>query len=285
MYAITGATGQLGRLAVTALLDQVPAGEIVAVVRTPDKAADLAALGVVVRVGDYDRPETLTAAFAGVSKLLLISSNDIGRREAQHGAAIEAAREAGVGLIAYTSLLHADTTTLDLGIEHRATERLLSESGVPFVLLRNGWYTENFTARVEAALATGVLPGSAGGGRVSSAARADYAVAAAAVLTAADDQGGRIYELAGDSGYTLSDFAAAIAAQAGKAVAYTDLPEAAYRQVLIGAGVPDGFAGFLSECDAKTATGALFDDGGDLAALIGRPTTPIAVTIAAILAG
>ncbi|QNQ07635.1 SDR family oxidoreductase [Sphingomonas alpina] len=284
MYAITGATGQLGHLVITALLEKVPAGEIVAVVRSPEKAADLAALGVVVRAGDYDRPETLAAAFAGVSKLLLISSNEIGRREAQHRTAIEAARDAGVGLIVYTSLLHADTSTLDLGVEHRATEALLRDAGVPFALLRNGWYTENYAARIDAALSTGALVGSAGAGRISFAARADYAAAAAAVLTADEDQGGRIYELAGDSAYTLSDLAAEIARQAGRDIAYTDLPEAAYRETLIEAGLPEIYAGLLSESDAKSAAGALFDDGGDLSALIGRPTTPLTISVAAALA-
>jgi NAD(P)H dehydrogenase (quinone) len=283
MYAITGATGQLGRLVVTALLEKVPADEIVAIVRSPDKAAHLAALGVTVRAGDYDRAETLAAAFAGVTKLLLISSNEIGRREAQHRAAIDAARGAGVGLIAYTSLLHADTTTLDLGAEHRATEALLRDAGVPFVVLRNGWYTENYDARVGQAAASGALIGSSGAGRISPAARADYAAAAVAVLTSDADQGGRIYELAGDSAYTLSDIAAEVARQAGRAIAYTDLPEAAYRQILLEAGLPDIYAGLLSESDAKAAGGALFDDRGDLAALIGRPTTSLAVSVAAAL--
>ncbi|MGH6617896.1 SDR family oxidoreductase [Sphingomonas sp.] len=284
MYAITGATGQLGRLVVTTLLEKVPAGEVVAIVRSPDKAADLAALGVTVRAGDYDRPETLAAALAAVSKLLLISSNQIGRREAQHRAAIDAARTAGVGLIAYTSLLHADTTALDLGIEHRATEALLRDSGVPFTLLRNGWYTENYDARIGQAAVSGLLIGSSGTGRISPAARADYAAAAVAVLTSDQDQGGRIYELAGNSAYTLSEVAAEIARQAGRAVVYTDLAEAAYRQILIETGLPEIYAGLLSESDAKAAADALFDDGGDLAALIGRPATPLAVSVAAALA-
>lgn len=278
MYAVTGATGQLGRLTIDALLRTVPADRIVAVVRTPAKAADLAARGVIVREGDYDRPETLTSAFAGVERLLLISSSEVGRRTAQHRSAIDAAAAAGVSLIAYTSVLHADDSTLGLAPEHRATEALLRDGTVPFVLLRNGWYHENYLAGLAPAIEHGALLGSARDGRIASASRADYADAAAAALTAAEPAG-KVYELAGDHAYTLTELAATIAAAAGKPVVYRDLPEADYAAILEGAGLPAPVASMIAESDAKAADGALFDDGGQLSALIGRPTTPIATSV------
>lgn len=186
MIVVTGATGQLGQLVVQSLLETVPAGQIVAAVRNPPKAADLAAKGVVVRKADYEDPTTLEAAFAGADKVLLISSSELGKRAAQHKAAIAAAVHAKVKLLVYTSVLHADTSPLGLAKEHLETELAIKASGLPYVLLRNGWYTENYTASVPAALAHGAVMGCAKDGRVSSAARADYAVAAAKVLTSAD---------------------------------------------------------------------------------------------------
>ena len=239
MIVVTGATGQLGRLVIRTLLQKVPAGDIVAAVRSPEKAADLAALGVAVRRADHTQPDSLAAAFAGADKLLLISSSEVGQRVPQHRAVIDAAKRAGVKLIAYTSLLRADTSPLGLAAEHKQTEALLRASGLPFVLLRNGWYTENYAASAPAALARGAVLGSAGRGRIASAARADYAAAAAAVLTL-DGQAGRVYELAGDASYTLAELAAEIARQSGKAVEYRDLPEAEYRAALIGFGLPAG---------------------------------------------
>ena len=182
MIAITGASGQLGRLVVKELLKSIPADTIVAAVRTPAKVEDLAALGVQVRQADYDQPATLDTAFAGVSKLLLISSSEVGQRTPQHTAVIDAARKAGVGFVAYTSILHADTTPLPLGLEHKQTEAILASSGIPHALLRNGWYTENYAAGIPAALQYGVVLGSAGDGRIASAARSDYAAAAAALM-------------------------------------------------------------------------------------------------------
>ena len=283
MIAITGATGQLGRLVIEALLPKIPAAQIVAAVRNPEKAKDLAALGVQVRQADYGQPATLEAAFQGVEKVLLISSSEVGQRAAQHGAVIDAAAKAGVKLIAYTSLLRADSSPLALAGEHKATEDALRASGLPFVLLRNGWYTENRTAGVAAALQHGAVLGAAGEGRTASAARADYAAAAAAVLTR-EDQAGRVYELAGDTAYTLSELAAEIAHQSGKAVAYQDLPEPAFKAALVQAGLPEGFAGLLADSDTGTAKGGLFDDSRQLSQLIGRPTTPLATTVAAALA-
>ncbi|UCV09906.1 SDR family oxidoreductase [Dechloromonas denitrificans] len=274
MIVVTGASGQLGRLVIAALLQKVPAGEIVAAVRNPAKVADLAARGVQVRQADYDQPASLVAAFKGADKLLLISASEVGRRVPQHRAVIDAAKAAGVGLLAYTSILHADTSPLPLAAEHRETEALIRASGLPAVILRNSWYTENYLAGIPAALQYGVLLGSAGAGRIASAARADYAEAAAAVLTT-DDQAGRIYELAGDESYTLAELAGEITQQSGKAVAYQDLPESEFKAALLGAGLPEALATLLAESDAGAAKGGLFDDGRQLSQLIGRPTTPL----------
>lgn len=282
MIAITGATGQLGRLVIAALLKTVPANHIIAVVRSPEKAKDLADLGVEVRQADYSQPATLDSAFKGVEKVLLISSSEVGQREAQHGAVIEAAKRAGVKLLAYTSLLHADKSPLGLGVEHRATEKALSESGVPFVLLRNGWYTENYAASISPALAHNAFIGAAGEGRISSAARQDYAEAAAAVLSL-DDQAGKVYELAGDESYTLAEFSAHIAQQSGKEVNYVNLSQTEFVKALTGAGLPDWFAEMLADSDAGAEKGALFDDSHTLSKLIGRPTTPVNDVIAAAL--
>ena len=282
---VTGASGQLGRLVIEALLKTVPAANIAAGVRDPNGSAakSLADLGVAVRTADYAEPDALAAAFVGIDKLLLISSNAIGPRVAQHRHVIDAAARAGVKLIVYTSVLHADVSPLGLAAEHRQTEAMLAASGIPFVLLRNGWYTENYTAAIPAVLAHGALRGSAGAGRIASAARADYAAAAATVLAADTDQGGKVYELAGDESYGLTEFAAEIARQSGKPVVYRNLAEPDYKAALVGAGLPDDLAALLADSDAVAAGGALFDDGRQLSRLIGRPTTPFARTIAETL--
>lgn len=280
---VTGASSQLGRLVVDQLLATVPAGQVAATVRTREAAAALAARGVQARIADYDQPDSLDAALAGIGRVLLISSSELGRRVAQHRNVIEAARRAGVGLLAYTSVLHADTSPLGLAGEHRDTEALLQNSGVPFVLLRNGWYTENYTASIPAALAHHAVFGSAGEGRVASAARADYAAAAVAVLTAAQDMAGRTLELAGDEAYSLSEFAAEIARQSGQSIGYTNLPEADYRAALVGVGLPEALASLLADSDTGASKGALFDDSRQLGTLIGRPTTPMAATVALAL--
>ena len=282
-FLVTGASGQLGRLVIDGLLKTVPASQIGVLVRSEKAAAEFAAKGLHVHNGDYSRPDSLKAAFAGVDRALLISSSEIGQRTAQHRNAIEAARQAGVKLLAYTSLLHADTSPLGLAEEHRQTEAALKASGVPHALLRNGWYSENYAASIPAALAHGALLGSADGGRIASAARADYAEAAVGVLTAAEPQAGRIYELAGDASYPLAEFAAELSKQSGKAVAYRDLPQAEYEAALLGAGLPGPFAALLADSDAGAAKGALFDDSHTLSQLIGRPTTPIGATISAAL--
>ncbi|ATA21652.1 NAD(P)H dehydrogenase (quinone) [Gibbsiella quercinecans] len=283
MIAVTGATGQLGRLVIEALLKTVPANQIVAAVRSPEKAQDLVKQGLVVRQADYSQPATLQAAFQGVSKLLLISSSEVGQRAAQHQAVIDAAKAAGVELIAYTSLLHAETSPLLLGEEHRQTEAALQQSGLPFVLLRNGWYSENYAASIAPALAHGAFIGAAKNGRIASAARADYALAAAKVLQL-DGQAGKVYELAGDDSYTLAEFAAEIAHQSGKAVNYVDMPQAEFAAALKGAGLPAGLADVLADSDVGAAQGALYDDSHTLSQLIGRPTTTYQQVIAAALA-
>jgi NAD(P)H dehydrogenase (quinone) len=283
MIAITAATGQLGRLVIESLLERVPAAGIAALVRSPEKAADLAAKGLVVRHADYNLPQTLDSALEGVDKLLLISSSEIGRRVPQHAAVIAAAKNAGVKLLAYTSILHGERSPLVLREEHVLTEQKLVESQLPHVLLRNGWYTDNYTANIAGVLERGSLSGCEGDGRISSAARTDYAEAAAKVLTAADAQAGRIYELAGDSAFTMSELAAEITRQAGKAVVYQHLTEADYKAGLIAAGLPEPFAAMLAANSVGISQGGLFDDSHQLRALIGRPTTPLSTTVAAAL--
>ena len=274
---ITGATGQLGRLVVKKLKAKVPSADIVALVRTPARAADL---GVSVRDADYDKPDTLDRALAGIDTLLLISTSELGqRRAAQHHNVIEAAKRTGVKRIVYTSLLHADTSPLNLADEHRGTEAELRVSGIPFTILRNGWYTENYTASVPAALAGGAFLGSAGNGRISSALRVDYAEAAVAVLTS-DGHDGKTYELAGDEAYSLSDLAAEISRQTGRTIPYKNLPEADYTAALTGLGLPEPLAQAYAGYDVGASQGALFDDGRQLSALIGRPTTPLATAVA-----
>jgi NAD(P)H dehydrogenase (quinone) len=282
MIVVTGATGQLGRLVITSLLKKVPASTIVAAVRNVGKAKDLAALGVQVRQADYSQPQSWDAALQGADKVLLISSSEIGQRAQQHQAVIDATKRAGVKLLAYTSVLHADTSVLGLAGEHRETEAAIKASGVPAIILRNGWYTENYAMGVPTALALGAVYGCAGEGRIASAARADYAEAAAVALTS-DNQAGKTYELAGDSAYTLSEFAAEIAKQSGKAINYVNLPEADYKQALLGAGLPEPLAALLADSDTGVSKGALFDDGHQLSKLIGRATTPLAEVVKAAM--
>jgi NAD(P)H dehydrogenase (quinone) len=277
---ITGATGQLGRLVVQRLTSRVPAGDVVALVRSPAKAADL---GVAAREADYARPETLDTALRGIDTLLLISSSEVGQRAAQHRNVIRAAKQAGVKRIVYTSLLHADTSPLDLAAEHVATESELKASGIPFTILRNGWYTENYTGSIPGALAGGAFMGSAGNGKISSAARADFADAAVAVLTS-DGHDGKTYELAGDEPWTLGDLAKEISQQGGKEIPYRNLPEAEYANALAGFGLPAPLAKAIAGWDVGASNGALLDESRQLSKLIGRPTTPMRDTVKAALA-
>lgn len=269
---ITGATGHLGRLVVADLLERgVPGDEILATGRREEALAELAASGVRTAVTDYARPETLVEAFAGAEVVLLISSSEVGQRLAQHEAVIAAAQQAGVASIVYTSIAHADTSGLTLAVEHLGTERLLAKSGLEVTLLRNGWYLENYTAQVGVQLEHGVI-GASGEGRISAATRADFAAAAAAVLTDAGLRG-RTYELGGDTAFTMADYAAWVSEASGRSVAYTDLGQAGYAEALESAGVPAPFAEILADSDAGAARGELEVTGGALSKLIGRPTT------------
>jgi NAD(P)H dehydrogenase (quinone) len=274
--AITGATGQLGRLVIANLKQRVPGSDIIALVRSPRSAGDL---GVGVRQADYDWPDTLDSSLQGVDSLLLISGPVPGVRVAQHRNVIEAARRAGIKRIAYTSVLHADSSPLDIADDHRATEALVKASGVPFTILRHGWYTENYTGSIPGALAAGALFGSADDARISSATRADYAEADAAALIGTG-HAGRTYELAGDQAWTLSDLAAEISQQTGRAIPYRDLPPAEHVKLLMNVGLPEGLAQAISGWDVAAAQGALFDDSHQLSRLIGRPTTPLSNAVA-----
>ncbi|SEB47029.1 NAD(P)H dehydrogenase (quinone) [Nocardioides exalbidus] len=283
-YLVTGASGHLGRLAVQALLERgVAASDVVATARDTAAISDLADLGVETRTADYTDPASLEQALAGVDRVLLVSSSAVGERVAQHANVIEAAKKAGVELLAYTSITRADTSTLALADEHRATEGLLAASGLPVVLLRNSWYLENYTGQVATALEHGAVLGAAGEGRVSAASRADYAAAAAAALVA-DDQAGQVHELGGDTAFTLEEYAAALAAASGTEVVYRDLPAPDYTAVLVGAGLPEPYAAVLADSDLGIARGELRTDSGDLSRLIGRPTTSLADAVGAALA-
>jgi NAD(P)H dehydrogenase (quinone) len=269
---VTGATGQLGRHVIEALLEQgVPAGDIVAAGRSVGKLADFAQRGVRVQPMDYSDADSVTAALKGARRVLLISGSEVGRRVEQHRTVIDAAKAEGVELLAYTSIANADTTGMRLADEHKATEALLRESGVPFVLLRNGWYLENYTEQLPGTLAQGALAGSAGEGKVSGAARADYAHAAAAVLVA-DDQAGKVYELGGDDAFSMADLASEITAATGKTVTYNNLPAEDYAGLLTGVGVPGSFAEILADSDLGIARGDLLVSTGDLRRLIGTST-------------
>ncbi len=276
---ITGATGQLGRLVVEKLKTKADASQLVALVRSPEKAADL---GIKAQAFDYTQKDTLEAGLKGIDHLLLISGNEIGQRKVQHQNIIEAAQKVGVKWIVYTSLLHADTSSLSLAGEHLETEKLLKESGIDYTILRNGWYTENYTGSVPGAVQAGAFVGSAGEGRISSATREDFAEAAAVVLVD-ETHKGKVYELAGDEAYTLGELAEEISKQTGKAIPYTNLPEAEYAGVLKSLGVPEGFAQALAAFDTAAGEDALFDDGKVLSRLIGRPTTSLSAAVKKVL--
>ena len=270
MIAITGATGQLGHYVIESLMKTVPASQIVAIVRNPAKAQALAAQGITVRQA--------TSALQGVEKLLLISSSEVGQRAPQHRNVINAAKTAGVKFIAYTSLLHADKSPLGLADEHIETEKMLADSGIVYTLLRNGWYTENYLASAPAALEHGVFIGAAGDGKIASATRADYAAAAARVISEAGHEG-KVYELAGDSAWTLTQLAAELTKQSGKQVTYQNLSETDFAAALKSVGLPDGLADMLADSDVGASKGGLFDDSKTLSKLIGRPTTTLAESV------
>jgi NAD(P)H dehydrogenase (quinone) len=281
--AVTGASGHLGRLVIEALLaGNTPANRIVALVRDPEKISDFAARGVEVRRADYTQKDSLEAALKGIERLLLISSNEVGQRLTQHKSVVEAARQAGVKFIAYTSITRANTTLMQLAAEHKATEQIIRESGIPFTFLRNSWYFENYTDQFPSTLQHKAIFGSAGDGRVSAATRADYAAAAAAVLTA-DNHENKVYELGGDTAFTLSELAAEISKQTGSEIVYRDLPVEQYAQALIGAGLPEPVARVLADADLGLKRGDLLVESGDLSRLAGRPTTTLAKAVASAI--
>ncbi|QKV93337.1 SDR family oxidoreductase [Streptomyces sp. NA02950] len=279
---VTGATGHLGRLVVEGLLEKVPADRIVAVVRDPAKATALASRGVRLHRADYSEPHTLQGAFAAGDRVLLISGSEVGSRIPQHRAVIDAAREAGVALLAYTSVLGAPTADFALAEEHQVTERAITASGLPYVLLRNGWYHENYTENLGPVLEYGAVVGAAGEGRVASASRADYAAAAVAVLTG-EGHAGTAYELSGDIAWSFAEYAAVVAERTGREIRYHPVSAEAYRSVLTGAGVPGPVADILVDADTAVARGRLAAAPGELSRLIGRPTTPLADAVTAAL--
>lgn len=285
LIAVTAATGQLGRLVVTSLLERgIPADRIVATARDTGRASDLTTLGVQVREADYSRPETLDIALEGVERLLLISGNDLGNRVAQHENVVRAAERAGVGLLAYTSIANIDKSTLPLAQEHKQTEDVIRSSHMSYAMLRNNWYFENYTATIRQAAEHGTILGSAGEGRLSAASRQDYAAAAAAVL-AGEGYRNSIHELGGDTAFTMSELAAEVARRSGREVVYRDLPADAYAESLIGFGVPEPVAHMIADIDLGIGRGELFTDSGDLHRLIGRPTMTLADAVAAALQG
>ncbi|MFD3418489.1 SDR family oxidoreductase [Streptomyces decoyicus] len=275
---VTGATGALGRLVIEELLKRTAPDEIVAVARDRAKAAGLAARGVEVKVADYSRPESLQGVFTSGDRVLFISGNEAGRRLTQHRAVIDAAREAGVALLAYTSVLGGPTATFSIAEEHVATEQALLASGVPYCLLRNGWYHENYTGTLAATLRTGAVVGSAGQGRVATAARRDFAEAAAVVLTGSGHENS-VYELSGDTAWTMAEYAAEVSRQTGRTIPYRDLPQERYVALMIEAGVPALGAQMIADADAGIARGELAATPGELSGLLGRPTTPLADAI------
>lgn len=282
MIAITGATGQLGQLVIQNLLKTVPASQIVAIVRNPAKATALRQKGVNIREANYADQPALTKALQGVDKLLLISSSEVGQRTPQHRNIINAAKAAGVKFIAYTSLLHADKGLLSLADEHIATEKMLAECAIPYTLLRNGWYIENYLASVPAALEHGVFIGAAGNSKIAAAPRADYAQAAARVISE-EGHAGKVYELAADNGWTLSELVAEVSQQSGKKVTYQNLSEPEFAQALISAGLPAEVAEMVAKFDSGAAKGGLFDDSHTLSKLLGHPTTPLAESIKTVI--
>ncbi|WP_237437299.1 SDR family oxidoreductase [Alteraurantiacibacter aestuarii] len=280
-YGVTGASGQLGKFVLNELLEKVAASDIVAFGRDTSKLADYAAKGVTVRAIDYDKPEELPAALAGVDRLLLISGSALGERPRQHANVINAAKEAGVDYIAYTSILEAETTPIKLGREHQATEETLAASGIDYDLCRMGWYNENYIGSLAPQVEHGVITGAQGQGRISSASRADLAAGLAVVLV--KGEGGTTYDLAGDTSWTMEDFAAEVSKQAGKPIKYVDMPEAEYAKSLEQVGLPGYIAAVVANSAAATAKGALENDSRTLSGLTGRATTPISQTIASAL--
>jgi len=278
---VTGATGQLGSLIVKHLVTRVPAAQVIAGGRKSEKAPQ----GVEFRLLDYDQPATIDAALKGVSRVVLVSGNEVGKRVLQHRAVIDAAERAGVRLLAYTSILQANVNPMQLAIEHRGTEQVLATSTLQYILLRNGWYSENFTGSAQLAIQFGVLRSASRDGRISSAPRNDYAEGAAALILRDDHRRGHSYELAGSTSFNKREFAELLSRRSGKRVEVQDMTEAEYAAALIQAGLPDAFAKVLADSDARAGEGWLFDDSRTLENAIGRPTVPLEETLALALPG
>ena len=282
-YAVTGATGKLGRLVLDDLLEQANPADIVALARDPSALSEYAQKGIDVRKADYDDPASLKSALQGVDRVLLISGNAVGQRERQHGNLIDAAKEAGVSYLAYTSILKGDKSRLALAPEHVATEKLLAQSGLNYDVLRHGWYSENYTMGLAPSLESGKIFGAVGDGRLSTATRADFAAGAAAALLRG--KGGDVYELAGDHSFTMREFAEEVSRQSGRKVEYVNQAESDYAKTLEGAGLPPPVAAMLASTSALSGEGELYDESKALSRLSGRPTTPIRETIGEALKG
>lgn len=282
-YAVTGATGKLGRLVLDELLQRANPGDLVALARDPAALAGYAAKGIEVRQADYDDPASLDAALAGVDRVLMISGNAVGQRERQHGAVIDAAEKAGVSYLAYTSVLNAQGSKLLLAAEHVLTEKLLEKSSLNYDVLRMPWYSENYTASLAPSIEHGAIFGATGDGRLSTATRADLAAGAVGALI--NSPGGKVYELAGDQSWSMAEFAAELGRQAGKPVQYVNQSESDYAKTLESVGLPPPVAGFLASTSYLAGFGELYSESKDLSTLSGRPTTPISRTIADALKG
>ena len=282
-YAVTGATGKLGRLVLDELLKQTDAANVVALARDPTALQAYDQLGVQVRKADYDDPASLRAAFDGVDRVLLISGNAVGQRERQHGNAIEAAKEAGVSYLAYTSVLNAQASKLMLAPEHVATEKLLEKSDLNYDVLRMPWYSENYVGALGPSIEHGAIYGATGEGKLATATRADLAAAAVGALL--NTPGGKTYELAGNHPWTMQEFADEVSRQAGKPVQYVNQSESDYAKTLEGAGLPPPVATLLASTSYLAGQGELFSESKDLSDLAGRPSTPIQETIRQALKG
>ncbi|KOX16339.1 SDR family oxidoreductase [Nocardiopsis sp. NRRL B-16309] len=277
---ITGATGHLGRLVVEDLLaGGLPADQITATGRDTAKLADLSAKGVSTARADFGDPASLKAAFEGADTVLLVSGSEVGQRVDQHRNAVEAAKDAGVGHIVYTSVLNAAETTLILAPEHKATEEIILGSGLTYTFLRNGWYSENYEQQLHQARETGTVLTSAGAGRVASASRSDYAAAAAAVLRDPAAHANAVHELSGDTAWDFGELAAAMGEALGRAVTVTNVTPEEHEAVLTGVGLDEGTARFVVGLDTGTREGELAATTGELSRLIGRPTTPLVETL------
>ena len=282
---VTGSTGNLGRHVIDHLRDAgIDPGEIAGLARDPEKASDLADRGINVRIGDYTEPDTLNGAVEGIDRLLLISSNEAGERVGHHRNVIDAAERHDVGFIAYTSVLNADSSPMGIADEHVATEEMIRDSGMNYTILRNGWYTENYTEQLDQALEQGAFVGCADGGRISAATRSDYAEAAVTVLTE-EGHTGEVYELGGDEAFTMAELAEEVARQSDTEVAYQDLSREEYVNALTEQGIPESQASVLVDMDRAIAEGALYTESDDLHQLIGHPTTPLANAVATALSG